>query len=99
MEKAEKKPYITFLLMLSEKEGMEPNEFQIPYGSQRASLLLHWIEGNRESARVVVLNLDSKILMTEVCWDGCYKCFLINVKVLKLAPGSLGMAESWQWIT
>lgn len=78
MEKPEKKPYITFLLMLSEKEGMEPNEFQIPYGSQRASLLLHWIEGNRESARVVVLNLDTKILMTEVCWDGCYKCFLIN---------------------
>lgn len=41
MEKPEKKPYITFLLTLSEKEGMEPNEFQIPCSSQRASLLLH----------------------------------------------------------
>lgn len=40
METPEKNLLITFLLMLSEKEGMEPNEFQIPYSSQRARLLL-----------------------------------------------------------
>lgn len=47
----------------------------LPLLQSRPSVILNL---RKDSTSVVVLNLDTKISMTAFCWDGCYKCVLVN---------------------